>query len=62
VHTQPPIQWVPGDFSPEIMHEAVTSIQTQSSELSGAKTPLSHEKGLLKNCGMQYSTRKSTVL
>ena len=56
MHTQPPIQWVPGDFSPEIMREAVTSIQTQSSELSGAKTPLSHEKGLLENCGMQYST------
>jgi len=44
------------------MHEAVTSIQTQSSELSAAKTPLSHEKGLLKNCGLQYSTWKNTVL
>jgi hypothetical protein len=41
MNTQPPptSQCVPGDFSPEIMHEAATSIQTQSSELSGAKTP-----------------------
>jgi len=32
VQTQSPIQWVPGDFSPQIMHEVVTSIQTQRSE------------------------------
>jgi hypothetical protein len=44
------------------MHKAVTSIQTQSLELSGAKTPLSQAKGLLKNCGLQYYPWKSTAL